>query len=140
MKRVVEWRPRALKDLGRCSSEMKQRVTAAVDRLASGEGDVRRLIGIDPRCFVFVSAIGEFCSDTPQTDRGMVRPVIPRCVSDAESIEPALQRSGSANHNRRTRHQSPGVVVGQGDSYEKASGRSSASACTSSRTIRVITG
>jgi mRNA-degrading endonuclease RelE of RelBE toxin-antitoxin system len=51
MKHRVEWRPRAQKDLNRLSPEMQQRVFAAIKRLAEGEGQIRRLEGIQPPLF-----------------------------------------------------------------------------------------
>jgi mRNA-degrading endonuclease RelE of RelBE toxin-antitoxin system len=48
MKRAIEWRQRAVKDLDRLSPEMKRRVLVAVKKLGDGVGDVRRLEGIEP--------------------------------------------------------------------------------------------
>ncbi|HET8796105.1 MAG TPA: type II toxin-antitoxin system RelE/ParE family toxin [Thermoanaerobaculia bacterium] len=51
MTRIIEWRPRAIKDLDRLSPEIARRVRAAVERLREGEGDVRRLQDVDPPLF-----------------------------------------------------------------------------------------
>jgi mRNA interferase RelE/StbE len=51
MKHAIEWRPRALKDLDGLSSDIKNRVIAAVTRLSEGEGDIRALEGYKPPLF-----------------------------------------------------------------------------------------
>ena len=45
----IEWQPRALKDLGRLDRGAQKRVLDALERLATtGEGDIRRLVDVDP--------------------------------------------------------------------------------------------
>jgi mRNA interferase RelE/StbE len=45
---TLEWTERALKDLARLDKRTRERIVAAVERLAAtGEGDVRRLHGRD---------------------------------------------------------------------------------------------
>ena len=51
MTRPIEWRPRALKDLDGLDRDVNQRVRKAIERLAEGEGDVRRLVAVDPPLF-----------------------------------------------------------------------------------------
>ena len=49
MKWLILWSHEAASDLDRLGPEVAERVTNALDRLAiEGEGDVRRLTGIDP--------------------------------------------------------------------------------------------
>jgi mRNA interferase RelE/StbE len=47
----IEWRPRARKDFDGLDRSVKSRVRPAIERLAWGGGDVRRLAGIDPPLF-----------------------------------------------------------------------------------------
>jgi mRNA interferase RelE/StbE len=51
MRRAIHWSPRGRKDLDNLDREVYRRVHAAIERLADGEGDVRRLTGIDPPLF-----------------------------------------------------------------------------------------
>jgi mRNA interferase RelE/StbE len=45
----IRWRPRALRDLERLDQVAQRRIVAAVERLAeSGDGDVKKLQGLDP--------------------------------------------------------------------------------------------
>lgn len=43
----IEWRPRGRKDYDGLDRNVRQRVHAAIERLVTGDGDVRRLAGID---------------------------------------------------------------------------------------------
>lgn len=51
MKYVIEWRPRARKDLGRLDPEVHSRVIDAVGRLSEDQTGVRRLEGYKPALF-----------------------------------------------------------------------------------------
>jgi mRNA-degrading endonuclease RelE of RelBE toxin-antitoxin system len=47
----IEWSTRADKDLGALDGAVRRRIIAAVERVATGEGDVRRLTDVDPPLF-----------------------------------------------------------------------------------------
>jgi mRNA interferase RelE/StbE len=47
----IEWRPRARNDFDGLDRTVRQRVQSAIERLASNDGDVRKLVGIDPPVF-----------------------------------------------------------------------------------------
>ena len=51
MTRAILWSPRGRKDLDGLDREVNRRVRVAIERLAVGDGDVRRLTGIDPPLF-----------------------------------------------------------------------------------------
>lgn len=51
MTRAIKWGARGRKDLDDLDRETNRRVRAAIERLAEGAGDVRRLTGIDPPLF-----------------------------------------------------------------------------------------
>ncbi len=51
MTRTIKWSPRGRRDLDDLDREVNRRVRVAIERLAGGEGDVRRLTGIDPPLF-----------------------------------------------------------------------------------------
>jgi mRNA-degrading endonuclease RelE of RelBE toxin-antitoxin system len=48
---LIEWRPRARKDLGRLNTEMRDRVVDAVGRLSEEQSGIRRLEGYKPPLF-----------------------------------------------------------------------------------------
>jgi mRNA-degrading endonuclease RelE of RelBE toxin-antitoxin system len=48
MPRAIQWSARARKDFDDLDRGVSRRVEAAIDRLAAGEGDVRRLTDVDP--------------------------------------------------------------------------------------------
>lgn len=47
----IEWTARARKDFEALDRVVSRRVQAAIERLAEGEGDVRRLTDVDPPMF-----------------------------------------------------------------------------------------
>jgi mRNA interferase RelE/StbE len=51
MKYLIEWRPRARKDLGRLDREVRGRVIDAVSRLSEDQSGIRRLEGYKPPLF-----------------------------------------------------------------------------------------
>jgi mRNA interferase RelE/StbE len=51
MKYLIEWRPRARKDLGRLDREVRGRVIDAVSRLSEDQSGIRRLEGYEPPLF-----------------------------------------------------------------------------------------
>ncbi|HSY48766.1 MAG TPA: type II toxin-antitoxin system RelE/ParE family toxin [Thermoanaerobaculia bacterium] len=51
MTRAINWSSRGRKDLDDLDHGVNQRIRAAVERLADGIGDVRRLTGIEPPLF-----------------------------------------------------------------------------------------
>jgi len=51
MTRRIEWTARAAKDLDACHRELRQRILSAVEKMAEGEGDVRRLRDVIPPLF-----------------------------------------------------------------------------------------
>jgi len=51
MKYLIEWRPRARKDLGRLDAEIRRRVIDAVSRLSEDQSGVRQLAGYKPSMF-----------------------------------------------------------------------------------------
>jgi mRNA interferase RelE/StbE len=51
MKYVIEWRPRARKDLGRLDPEVRRRIIDAVSRLSEDQSGVRQLEGYKPSMF-----------------------------------------------------------------------------------------
>jgi mRNA-degrading endonuclease RelE of RelBE toxin-antitoxin system len=48
MRRQIVWSSRAAKDLGAGERDVARRIVAAAEKLAEGEGDVRRLKDVDP--------------------------------------------------------------------------------------------
>ena len=57
MKHAIAWTLRA-KDFDGLDRGVSRRVQAAIERLAEGEGDVRRLTDVNRPCSAFASAIG----------------------------------------------------------------------------------
>ena len=51
MTHAIQWTLRARKDFDDLDRQVNQRVRAAIERLAAGDGDVRRLAGIAPPLF-----------------------------------------------------------------------------------------
>jgi len=51
MKYLIEWRPRARKDLGRLDPDVRGRVIDAVSRLSEDNAGIRRLEGYKPPLF-----------------------------------------------------------------------------------------
>lgn len=51
MTRRIQWTSRAQKDFDALDRVVSQRVESAIDRFANGDGDVRRLTGIEPPLF-----------------------------------------------------------------------------------------
>jgi len=51
MKHLIEWRPRARKDLGRLDPDVRRRVIDAVSRLSEDQSGVRQLEGYKPPMF-----------------------------------------------------------------------------------------
>jgi mRNA-degrading endonuclease RelE of RelBE toxin-antitoxin system len=51
MKYLIDWRPRARKDLGRLNPDMRERVIDAVGRLSEDQSGIRRLEGYKPPLF-----------------------------------------------------------------------------------------
>jgi mRNA-degrading endonuclease RelE of RelBE toxin-antitoxin system len=51
MTRRIQWNSRAQKDFDALDRVVSQRVESAIERFASGDGEVRRLTGIDPPLF-----------------------------------------------------------------------------------------
>jgi mRNA interferase RelE/StbE len=51
MKYLIEWRPRARKDLRRLDAEVRNRVIDAVGRLSDEQSGIRRLEGYNPPWF-----------------------------------------------------------------------------------------
>ena len=51
MTHAIEWSARARKDFDALDSQVSRRVRTAIERLAIGEGDVRRLADVDPPLF-----------------------------------------------------------------------------------------
>jgi mRNA-degrading endonuclease RelE of RelBE toxin-antitoxin system len=51
MPRQIEWSARAQKDFNDLDRVLSRRVQTAIERLAEGEGDVRRLTDVQPPLF-----------------------------------------------------------------------------------------
>ncbi len=51
MTRDIQWSSRARKDFDALDRVVSQRVEAAIERFAGGDGDVRRLTGVEPPLF-----------------------------------------------------------------------------------------
>jgi mRNA-degrading endonuclease RelE of RelBE toxin-antitoxin system len=51
MKYLIEWRPRARKDLGRLDPEVRGRVVDAVNQLSEDQSGIRQLVGYHPPLF-----------------------------------------------------------------------------------------
>jgi mRNA interferase RelE/StbE len=51
MTQRIDWAGRAAKDLDAFDRELRQRILSAVEKMAQGEGDVRRLKDITPPLF-----------------------------------------------------------------------------------------
>jgi mRNA-degrading endonuclease RelE of RelBE toxin-antitoxin system len=53
MKYLIDWRPRARKDLRLLNPDMRERVIDAVGRLSEDQSGIRRLEGYKHLCFAF---------------------------------------------------------------------------------------
>jgi mRNA-degrading endonuclease RelE of RelBE toxin-antitoxin system len=51
MTRRIQWNSRAQKDFDALDRVVSQRIESAIERFAGGDGDVRRLTGVDPPLF-----------------------------------------------------------------------------------------
>jgi mRNA-degrading endonuclease RelE of RelBE toxin-antitoxin system len=79
LSRIVQWRPRALKDLDRASKTTKKHVFDAVERFAStGVGDIRRLQAITPPLFRLRVGDLRILLQLPDEQSLLVMRVLPR--------------------------------------------------------------
>ena len=77
MKYLIEWRPRARKDLGRLDPEVRRRVIDAVSRLSKEQSGVRHLEGYKPP--LFRVRVGDWrILFTIESDTATIQRVLPR--------------------------------------------------------------
>ena len=77
MKYLIEWRPRARKDLGRLDPEVRRRVIDAVSRLSKEQSGVRQLEGYKPP--LFRVRVGDWrILFTIESDTATILRVLPR--------------------------------------------------------------